>query len=360
MGENQLAMHAPSDITADAPAALRLRLDGDALAANYRWFAQKAGVPAIPAVKADGYGLGAAEVTRRLEAAGATAFAVSTWAEALALARALRRADLPLLVLHGFTADCTAAATALPAARPVLDTLAQCSAWATAFPGRPADLMVDTGMNRLGLAPAELPAAAGLMLDTVHSHLASADIPEDPMTEKQLDRFRAVVAATPGARHALANSAGICWGRDYSFDAVRPGLGLYGGLPHPQARVERVVTPQARVVQVRRVPAGETVGYGGTWTAGRDSRIAVLNIGYADGLPRSLQAHLAIRHDGHRLPLAGRISMDLIAVDMTGHDVAEGDWLALDFDLPALSEAAGVSQYELLVHLSGRFARLWT
>ncbi len=339
----------------DAPAALRLRLDGDALVANFRWFQGRAGVPAIPAVKADGYGLGASEVVARLHAAGASAFAVSTWAEAAALARP----DLTVLVLHGFTADCTAAARALPLARPVLNTPAQCEAWREAFPGRAADLMVDTGMNRLGLSPGELPAADGIALHTVHSHLACADMPDHPLTPRQLAAFRIVVAATPGASHALANSAGICWGRDYSFDAVRPGLGLYGGTPHPAARVRQVVTPEARVIQVRTVQPGETVGYGATWTARRESRIAILNIGYADGVPQSLGADLAIGHCGKDFGVTGRISMDMLAVDVTDATAEEGDWLALDWNLRMLARASGTSEYQFLVSLSPRFARRW-
>ena len=336
-------------------APLRLRLDAGALKANFRWFEAQAGVPAIPAVKADGYGLGAAEVVRHLETVGARAAAVSTWWEALAL----NRPDLPVRVLHGFTADGTAAAQALPLAHPVLNTPAQCADWAVAFPGRPADLMVDTGMNRLGLAPAELGAVEGFPVAILHSHLACADDPAHPLTLRQLAAFRALSGYLPGAGRALANSAGICWGRDFSFDAVRPGLGLYGGLPHPEARVRAVVTPEARVIQVRTVPTGETVGYGATWTAPRDSRIAILNIGYADGLPRLLATRLQALA-GHRpLPLAGRISMDMIAVDVTDADVAEGDWLALNLDLAALTDGTSLAQYELLVRLSPRLDRLW-
>jgi alanine racemase len=341
---------------AAAPAPLRLKLDGAALAANFRQFETLAGVPAIPAVKADGYGLGAPAVVARLEAAGARAFAVATWPEAQALARP----DLPLLVLHGFTTADAPAAAALPLARPVLNTLRQAADWHTAFPGRPADLMVDTGMNRLGIAPGDLSSLPALALDTVHSHLACADEPGHPLTPAQLARFRDVAAATPNARHALANSAGICWGQAYSFDAVRPGLGLFGGQPHPAAQTRRVVVPEARVLQVRTVKAGDPVGYGATWIAPVDSRIAILNIGYADGIPRALGPHLHLLHGPHRLPVAGLISMDMLAVDATGTDVQEQDWLALDWDLAPLAAAIGASQFELLVRLSRRFERVWS
>jgi alanine racemase len=337
------------------PAPLRLRLDGAALKANFRWFEARADVPAIPAVKADGYGLGAAQVVQRLEQAGARSVAVSTWWEAAAL----NRPDLPLLVLHGFTEDCAAVAQALPLARPVLNTLAQCAHWAAAFPRRPADLMVDTGMNRLGLAPGELGAVPAFPVPVLHSHLACADDPDHPLTPRQLAAFQALSGFLPDAKRALANSAGICWGPAYSFDAVRPGLGLYGGVPHPQGRVQSVVTPEARVIQVRNVPVGQSVGYGATWTARRDSRIAILNIGYADGLPRLLASRLLARAGHQPLPLAGRISMDMIAVDVTDASVAEGDWLALDLDLAALTDGTSLAQYELLVRLSPRLDRVW-
>lgn len=339
-----------------APAPLRLRLDGAALAANLRQLAHLAGVPAYAAVKADAYGLGARPVAARLAAEGVAGFAVATWAEALALGDA----GTALLVLHGFTADCAAAAAALPAARPVLNTGAQVAAWADAFPGRAADLMVETGMNRLGVDAADVAAAlAAVPVHTLHSHLACADEPSHPLTALQLARFRAVVAATPGQRHALANSAGIHWGRDFSFSAVRPGLGLYGGQSHPDATPHQVVTPEARILQVRTVPAGQAVGYGATWTAPRDSRVAILNIGYADGIPRAVAPHLRLRAGSATLPAVGLISMDMIAADVTGHDLTEGDWLALDWRLPALSAASGVSQYELLTRLGPRFERIW-
>ncbi len=337
------------------PAPLRLRLNGEALKENFRWFEARAGVPAIPAVKADGYGLGAAQVVQRLEQAGARSVAVSTWWEAAAL----NRPELPVIILHGFTEDCAPVAQALPLARPVLNTPAQCAQWAAAFPGRPADLMVDTGMNRLGLAPGEFGAIPAFPVPILHSHLACADDPDHPLTPRQLAAFQSLSSLLPEAKRALANSAGICWGSAYSFDAVRPGLGLYGGLPHPDAQVQTVVTPEARVIQVRNVPVGQSVGYGATWTARRDSRIAILNIGYADGLPRLLANRLQARAGSQLLPLAGRISMDMIAVDVTGAGVSEGDWLALDLDLAALTDGTSLAQYELLVRLSPRLDRAW-
>lgn len=345
-----------SDRSPPAEPALLLRIDGEALVANWRWFAARAGVEAAAAVKADGYGLGAAAVVARLAAAGCRTFCVATWAEALALAPL----DADLLVLHGFVPADAGAARHLPRARPLLSTPLQVAAWRSAFGRRPADLMVDTGMNRLGLALSDIGAAADLVVDTVHSHLACADEPGHPLTARQLARFHEVVAATAGARHALANSAGVCLGRDFAFDFVRVGLGLYGGVPHPEAAVRAVVRPEARVVQVRNVAAGDSVGYGATWVADRASRIAIVNLGYADGLPRILAPALRFVAGGALLPAVGRTSMDLIAVDATQADIAEGDWLALDFDLPRLAATGGMSQYELLTGLSRRYGRIWS
>jgi alanine racemase len=337
-------------------AALRLSIDRAALIANWRALGDQAGVPAAAAIKADGYGLGAQGVAATLAAAGCRAFLVSTWEEALALGVT----PGAIVVLHGFLEGDGAAAAALAAARPVLNTPAQVAAWASAFPGRPADLMVETGMNRLGLAPAELAQAlAAVPVDTVHGHLACADQPGHPLTDRQLAAFRAVAAASPGARHSLANSAGICLGTAFSFDLVRPGLALYGGRPRPGVTMRRVVTPEARVIQLRSVSAGATVGYGAEWTAPRESRIAIVNIGYADGVLRATAPHLAALAGGIRCPHAGRVSMDMTAFDVTEGEVAEGDWLALDWDLPALAAASGISQYELLTALGRRGARVW-
>ncbi|MFA7439650.1 MAG: alanine racemase [Sphingomonadaceae bacterium] len=338
--------------------AMRLELDSKALVANYLWLQDRAGVPLFAAIKADGYGLGATEVAARLLAAGCRGFCVSTWAEALALPPM----DAELLVLHGFTAGDAPAAQTLPQARPVLNTLAQVSAWRSAFPDRPADLMVETGMGRLGVPPAEVGAAvdSGVHLQTIHSHLACADIPGHPVTDRQLALFRQVAAATPNVSHVLANTAGICTGRAFSFDGVRGGLGLYGGVAHPDCRVQQVVRPSVRVLQIRQLSVGDCVGYGATWSAQCDSRVAILNIGYADGLPRSLAPYLRFRAGDAILPAVGRISMDMTAVDVTDADVQEGDWLELHFDVAVLSDASGISQYELLTGLSRRYVRHWS
>lgn len=339
--------------------ALRLRLDSAALVNNWRWLQRTAGVPAGAAVKADGYGLGAREVMGRLADAGCRTFFVSTWAEAEALGSLPDGAELA--VLHGAGPDDMAAALAIQA-RPVLNTPTQIARWKESAPGRPCDVMVDTGMNRLGLRTDEIHLIDGLDLHTLHSHLACAD-EDSPMNAVQRDRFAAVAATVPARRYALANSAGICLGTDYSFGLVRPGLALYGGIPREEAigSISQVGFPEAEVVQRRTIRAGETCGYGATWTAPADTEAAIVNIGYADGYLRCFAGKGAASVDGKTLPLIGRVSMDLIALDATNApELQEGGWVTLDYDLPSASEASGLSQYELLTGLSERLARRWS
>jgi len=160
-------------------------------------------------------------------------------------------------------------------------------------------------------------------------------------------------------RLSLANSAGIALGSDYSFDLTRPGLALYGGVPRPELAgvIAQVAYPEAQVLQRRTVRAGEAVGYNATWIAPTDTEVAILNYGYADGYFRGFSGRGAALLGDAVLPLLGRVSMDLIAIDVTGQDVAEGDWLAIDFDLPRAAGQSGMSQYELLTGLGLRFGR---
>ncbi|WP_375392992.1 alanine racemase [uncultured Sphingomonas sp.] len=340
----------------DAP--LRLRLDGQALADNWRALARLSGPAACgAAVKADGYGLGAAAVVARLAAAGCRQFYVATWAEAAALP-----ADTPsVAVLHGVrAADMPAALSG--AARPVLNTAAQVARWRAAGGGA-CDVMVDTGMNRLGVSPGEIAAGLldGLAIDTLMSHLACAD-EDSAMNRRQRDLFAAVAAGVPARRRSLANSAGIALGAEYRFDLTRPGLALYGGVPRPELAdvIRPVVQPEAEVLQRRRVPAGETVGYNATWTAPADTEVAILNMGYADGYYRGFSDRGEARLGDVRLPVIGRVSMDLVAIDATAApELAEGDWVAIDFALPAAAAASGLSQYELLTGLGRRYERVW-
>jgi alanine racemase len=295
-------------------------------------------------------------VARLLLAEGCRDFFVSTWWEA---------AELDFLepgrlcVLHGFGPG----DEPRTGVRPVLVTPEQVARWkASAWAGEPCDVMVDTGINRLGLALEDLSALDGLTIHTLHSHLACAD-EQHSLNRAQLDRFRDVRAAVSATRYSLANSAGIFLGRDYSFDLVRPGLALYGGVPCPAARgeIRQVCTPRAQVLQLRHVPEGATVGYNATFTASHDIRVAVINIGYADGYRRAFSSFGHARFDDVPLPVVGRVSMDLVTLDASAAPgLREGDWVDLEFDLEQAATQSGISQYELLTGLGRRFQRSWT
>ena len=226
--------------------------------------------------------------------------------------------------------------------------------------GRPCDVMVDTGMNRLGIAPRDVGSLSGLAIDTLMSHLASAD--EDvALNRRQRDAFAALAGTTNARRKSLANSAGIALGADFAFNLTRPGISLYGGRQRAEhAGIAQVVTPEVQIVQRRAVPAGDTVGYNATFVAPRDMDVAILNIGYADGYLRCFSGKGVARVDGVALPVIGRVSMDLVAIDVDAMaGLGEGDWVSLDYDLPETAALSGLSQYELITGLGPRFERVW-
>lgn len=338
---------------------LRLRLDGDALVANWRWLSAMSGAAACgAAVKADGYGLGVRAVVERLIAAGCRDFFVATWAEAQALGTLPE--GISLSVLHGVRAEDMAFALATQA-RPTLNTAEQVARWKAAGGGA-CDVMVDTGMNRLGLSVADVASGLldGLQIETLMSHLASAD-ENVAQNAAQQNVFVALRGVTGAKRMSLANSAGICLGRDYAFDLIRPGLALYGGIPRGEAsgHISQVAYPEAQILQRRRIFAGDSVGYNATFTATQDIELAILNLGYADGYFRGFSGKGCAGNG--RFPIIGRVSMDLIAVCVDAQpSLAEGDWLTLDYDLPRAAATSGLSQYELLTGLGDRFTRYWT
>jgi alanine racemase len=337
---------------------LRLTIDASAVQANWRWLQDRAGVPAGAAVKADGYGLGAREALQALHQAGCREYFVSTYAEAEELGAVPD--DCAIVVLHGVGPDDAEAALA-SRARPVLNTPEQAARWSALAPGRECDVMVDTGMNRLGIRLDELGSVDGLSIHTLHSHLACAD-EDHALNGVQLERFRAVAGSVAAQRYSLANSAAICLGRDYSFDLVRPGIALYGGVPRreAQAGIRQVVRVEAQIVQRRTIRSGESCGYGAGFVADRDTEAAVLNIGYADGYLRGFSSRGFAYAGEVPLPVIGRVSMDLIAVACdAAADLREGDWVAIGYDLPTASKQSGLSQYELLTTLGSRFERHW-
>jgi alanine racemase len=316
--------------------AARLTVRLSAIAANYRVYRRLAGPTAVAAVvKADAYGLGAAHVGPALAGAGCDSFFVACLEEAIALRGLLPRARI--FVLDGAPAD---AVPALMRHRltPVLNSLGEIAAWsAAANVGRDvldAVVHVDTGMNRLGLPGYELAVLSaesarrlsGLNLVLVMSHLACSDDPADRLNALQLSRFRQALAMLPSAPASLAASHGVMLGAEYRFDLVRPGVALYGANPHLREGtgspapnpMQTAAVLTARVLQLRRIDSGESVGYGATFHAKRPAMLATIALGYADGFPRALSNKGVAVVGGTRVPIVGRVSMDLTILDVTG------------------------------------------
>ncbi len=347
----------------------RLTLDLDALASNHAVLkAAAGGAEVAPAVKADGYGLGAGAVADRLWAEGARGFYVARLSEGLALRKSLGDREATIYVLDGVTPG-SAGALVEASLTPVLNSLPQIEAWSgQARGGRlQAALHVDTGMNRLGLRLEEVRVLLASMdrlkhveITQVVSHLACANTPEHPLNALQLERFNEAAALFPHARKSLANSAGIFLGGDYHFDQVRPGISLYGGGPRdvPDARLKAVATFEAPILQTRVVPRGESIGYGATFVAEETMRVAILAAGYADGVLRASSPSGQVWFDGARRRLLGRVSMDLIAVEITDCDAARpGAFMQLfgpDLPIDEAAAYAGTTAYELLTRLSPR------
>jgi alanine racemase len=389
------AMHRPVDPSALAgsarPASLdgtdhlaggRLTVDLGALAANWRALAVRAGRSDCAAVvKGDGYGIGLEAATRTLAAAGCRTFFAATVAEGLRAKAVVPEAAVH--VLNGFPPG-AAGMVADAGLRPVLGSLEEVEDWAALGRARgwplPAALHVDTGMNRLGLArdvAASVAASADLRphlgLTLLMSHLACADTPDHPLNARQLEAFEAARALFPGVPASLANSAATLALPATHFDLVRPGIAVYGGravadVANPMRPVARL---EGRIIKIREAGAGESVGYGAAETLGRPSRLAVVGIGYADGFPRAAGSSDATGGAagwlaGHRVPLVGRVSMDLLVYDVTDvppGSARRGDWIELFGDHVAVDDVAaraGTIGYEVLTHLGSRFARDYT
>jgi alanine racemase len=354
---------------AAAPLAI-LHVDLEALAANHAWL-QAAAAPARvgAVVKADGYGLGAVPVARRLAAAGCTDFFVATYAEAVELRPEIPEGTLYVLggCLPGGTDDFLRQRLV-----PVLNTADEVRDWARTASGAPAAVQLDTGMNRRGLDAGDVAALERdhdvlprLNLVLVLTHYACADDATQPLNAAQVERFEALRARLPAAPTSIANTAGTLLGPEFRGDVIRPGLGLYGGRaaahgPNPMREVARL---QARVLQLRDVREAGTVGYGATHTVRPPARLATLGIGYADGYLRSLSGRGIVVAAGHRVPVVGRVSMDLLTVDVTTvprHALTVGDWVDVIGGGIALEEVAalaGTIPYELLTAIGPRVAR---
>jgi len=330
-------------------------------------------------VKANAYGCGAEQVARALASAGCKTFFVATLDEARVVRAALPTAML--YVLDGFFQN-TGDAYAQINCKPVIGDLNELAEWdvfcrRSGWTGGAA-IHIDTGMNRLGLT---VPEAQGIIprinagdhgITLVMSHLASAELINNPTNAKQLTTFREIASLFSGVPASLSNSSGIYLGPQFQFDLVRPGAALYGINPTPEADnpMKPVVELKARIVQIRNVERGETVGYGGTWTARRPTRLAIVSAGYADGYFRAASANDGTRGAevvvaGKRCPVAGRVSMDLVAIDVTdlppnaarrGHMVTLiGEGITVD----ELAHHFGTIGYEVLTNLGPRYARIY-
>lgn len=339
----------------------RLIVDLRALRANYRRIADAA-PNAGAVVKANGYGLGAARVLQALRQEGCQDFFVATLDEGVELRDV---DDAPrIFVFSGPLDDDDAYTMAQRRLTPVLNDAAQVERWR---PHRrlPVAVHVDTGMNRLGFSCRSVTPAlfSDLNVELLLSHLANADTPRDPMNARQIERFKTVAAMFPGARTSLGNSAGVLLGAH--SDLARPGIALYGGSPFAAARspLRPVATLEARVVALRIVRNGEPVGYGGTFVAAGETCMAVLGIGYADGVPRCM-AGAEAAYDGSRLPVIGRVSMDMMHVDANhvADRIALGDWVQIFGDSVRMQEIAawaGTIDYEVLVRVGARVRRCY-
>lgn len=337
-----------------------LTIDLDALAANWRALDALTG-PACQTgavVKANGYGLDAGRVARALARAGARRFFVAVAEEGAAVRQALGPGP-EICVFGGHMAGDTDMIGDL-GLTPMLNSVEQLTRHLESLPGHPFGVQLDTGMNRLGMEPAEWEAVRAFVLEAgpvlLMSHLACADEPDHPMNAAQLATFHDMTDGMAVPR-SLSATGGILLGPDYHFDLTRPGIGLYGGQPFDAARpAVRLSLP---VVQVRDLAPGETAGYACGWTAETPARIATLSGGYADGLIRALSNTAVLWAEDEPCPLVGRVSMDLITVDVTHlADVPP----VLDILCPMqgvddLATAAGTIGYEILTSLGPRYAR---
>ncbi|NNE79236.1 MAG: alanine racemase [Silicimonas sp.] len=340
--------------------AAHLTIDLNAVRAN--WAALDAlssdHVETAAVIKADAYGLGLAEVAQVLAASGVQSFFVAIVEEGMALRKILGD-GADIYVFSGHT-EGDSEGLAASGLIPLLNAPEQVARHFTKTPGHPFGVQLDTGMNRLGLEHADWDALQDDLMEAgprlVTSHLACADEPDHPMNAQQLRSFRDM---TDGIAHrrSLAATGGILLGPEYHFDLTRPGVGLYGGMPFGDA--QRVVSLAAPVIQTRLVRPFETVGYGNAWTANVETQVATISGGYADGLIRAMAPGARVFAGNIPCPVVGRVSMDLITVDVSHLDVVPDtlDILGPHQSVDDLADAAGTIGYEILTSLGNRYSR---
>ncbi|SIS78248.1 alanine racemase [Phaeovulum vinaykumarii] len=337
-----------------------LSIDLDAIVENWRVLDARsgAGTQSAAVVKADAYGLGADRVAPALHRAGARTFFVALTEEGARL-RPLLGPEVEICVLSGHM-EGDAPLIEAHALTPMLNSLDQVTRHFETLPGAPFGIQLDTGMNRLGMEMPEWEAVAGVVLNAgprlLMSHLACADEPGHPANAAQLAEFHRMTDGT-GVARSLSATGGILLGRDYHFDITRPGIGLYGCAPFTDARpVVRLSLP---VIQSRGVAAGESVGYGYTWTAPHDSVVATVAAGYADGVHRRLAGKGRLWAGDTPCPILGRVSMDLITVDISHleHEPATLDLLGPAQGADAVADQIGTIGYEVLTALGPRYRR---
>jgi alanine racemase len=338
-----------------------LQIDLEALAANWRALDAMTGCETAAVVKADGYGLGAARVATRLAKEGVRRFFVAVAEEGATLRKALGEGP----EINVFSGHMQGDADVIADARltPMLNSAEQLARHRDTLPGAPYGVQLDSGMNRLGMEPANWAALRGEAeagpITLVMSHLACADEPDHPANAAQLKAFNGMTEGVTAPR-SLAATGGILLGPDYHFDLTRPGIGLYGGLPFTEATpVVRLSLP---VIQTRDLAPGETVGYGCTFTATRPTKIATVSAGYADGLIRAASNRATLWAGDTPCPLAGRVSMDLLTVDVTNLSAVPDtlDILGPHQTVDTLADAAGTIGYEILTSLGPRYSRAET
>ena len=355
----------PPPLAAPAPACQKtamsraiLTIDLDAIVANWRALDRMSSAETGAVVKADAYGLGAARVARALARAGCRRFFVAMAEEGAVVRRALGPGP-EICIFSGHMRGDTDTIGDL-GLTPMLNSLDQLTRHFEALPGHPFGIQLDTGMNRLGMEWDEWAAVAETALaqgpTMLMSHLACADEPDHPMNPYQLDMFCQMTDGL-GAPRSLSATGGILLGPDYHFDITRPGIGLYGAAPYTEATP--VVRLDLPVVQIRTLQQGEVVGYANSWQAERPSRIATLSAGYADGLHRVLSSRATLWHNDVPCPLVGRVSMDLITVDITDlHDTPKTLSILGPHQGPDdLASVAGTIGYEILTSLGPRYER---